>query len=34
VSINAQLGLGREHNPVRFAELRQLYELAVCAALD
>ena len=34
VSINAQLAPEPEHNPVRFAELRQLYELAVCAALD
>jgi len=32
VSINAQIT--PELNPVRFAELRQLYELAVCAALD
>ena len=34
VSINAQLAPEPDHNPVRFAELRQLYELAVCAALD
>jgi hypothetical protein len=34
VSINAQITPEPEHNPVRFAELRQLYELAVCAALD
>ena len=34
VSINAQLAPEPEHNPIRFAELRQLYELAVCAALD
>ena len=34
VSINAQLAPEPEHNPVRFGELRQLYELAVCAALD
>jgi D-alanyl-D-alanine carboxypeptidase len=32
VSINAQIT--PELNPVRFAELHQLYELAVCAALD
>jgi D-alanyl-D-alanine carboxypeptidase len=32
VSINAQISPAL--NPVRFAELRQLYELAVCAALD
>src|SRR5262245_3911781 len=32
VSINAQIV--PETNPVRFAELRELYELAVCAALD
>jgi D-alanyl-D-alanine carboxypeptidase len=32
VSINAQIN--PELNPVRFAELRELYELAVCAALD
>jgi D-alanyl-D-alanine carboxypeptidase len=32
VSINAQIT--PETNPVRFAELRELYELAVCAALD
>ena len=32
VSINAQIT--PENNPVRFAELRELYELAVCAALD
>ena len=32
VSINAQIT--PEENPVRFAELRELYELAVCAALD
>jgi len=34
VAINAQLTPEPEHNPVRFAELRELYELAVCAALD
>jgi hypothetical protein len=34
VSINAQLAPKPEQNPVRFAELRELYELAVCAALD
>jgi D-alanyl-D-alanine carboxypeptidase len=34
VSINAQFTPEPEHNPVRFAELRELYELAVCAALD
>jgi D-alanyl-D-alanine carboxypeptidase len=34
VAINAQITPEPEHNPVRFAELRQLYELAVCAALD
>jgi D-alanyl-D-alanine carboxypeptidase len=33
VSINAQITPEPEHNPVRFAELRELYELAVCAAL-
>jgi D-alanyl-D-alanine carboxypeptidase len=32
VSVNAQIS--PELNPVRFAELRELYELAVCAALD
>jgi D-alanyl-D-alanine carboxypeptidase len=32
VAINSQII--EESNPVRFAELRQLYELAVCAALD
>jgi len=32
VSINAQIV--PETNPVRFAELRELYELVVCAALD
>src|SRR5262245_41876068 len=32
VSINALIT--PEENPVRFAELRELYELAVCAALD
>ena len=32
VSINAQIT--PERNPVRFAGLRELYELAVCAALD
>jgi len=32
VSINAQIT--PRLNPVRFAELRELYELAVCAALD
>jgi D-alanyl-D-alanine carboxypeptidase len=34
VAINAQITPEPEHHPVRFAELRQLYELAVCAALD